>query len=123
MKPKLKKIEITAEESATLKSAQTVAEQIWRRFRTANQGYDQQLEMCMEIKWAVMGDPHAWWKVRPMRDHLECGRAKTLEEAMAEMHRKPDPEIKRKYAQSLRDAADRAEKEAIELEAASSIPR
>ncbi len=118
MKPKLNKIEITADESAILKAAQPVAEQIWLRFRTANEGYDQRLEMRMEIKEAIMGDPHAWWEVRPMRDLLECGHAMTLEAAMAEMHGRTEPDLKRKYAQRLRDAADRADKEARELEAA-----
>jgi hypothetical protein len=118
MKAKLNKIEITAEESATLKAAQTVAEQIWARFRKSNEGYDQRLEMEMQIKEDIHGDPHAWWHVRPMRDMLESGHERTLEAAMAEMHGRKDSELKRKYAQRLRDAAERAEKEARELEAA-----
>lgn len=79
MKATLNKIEITAEESATLKAAQTVAEQIWLRFRAANEGYDHRLEMRMEVKEAIMGDPHCWWSVHPMRDLLESGHAMTLE--------------------------------------------
>lgn len=121
MKAKLKPIEITAEESAKLKSAQTVAEQIWTRFRETNEGYDQRLEMRMEIKEAIMGDPHAWWHIYPMRDSCESGHAMTLEAAMNEMLGRSQADLKRKYAQRLRDAADRADKEARELEATAGL--
>ena len=87
------------------------------RFRDANEGRNERLELRMEIKEASWGDPHAWWYVYPTRDSCESGHALTLEAALAEMHGHTQSELKRKYAQRLRDTADRVDKEALELEA------
>lgn len=121
MKEKLNPIEISAKESAALQAAQTVAEQIWLRFRAVNEGYDHKLEMRMEVKEAIMGDPHCWWYVYPLRDHLESGHAMTLEAALSEMHGHSQADLKRKYAKRLRETAARVEKEARDLEADSTI--
>ena len=116
---KLNKIQITGEESATLKAAQAVAENIWLRFRDANGGrWTGELNMKMEIARAADDTPHAWWTVHPHLEHMQTGHNMTLEAALSEMHGRTESDVKRKYAQRYKDEAERLEKEAHELELA-----
>lgn len=116
---KLNKITITAEESATLQAAQTVAETIYLRHREANGGYyGGRLEMRMEVKEAADETPHVWWTVHPWCEHMQTGHNRTLESALAEMHGHTDPELKRHSAERYRVEADRLDDEANKLEAA-----